>query len=133
MRYRKSATAARAAITVVAGASTTGSAVDARIVKALDFIRVRIRGPLKLADAAVAVTLSPGRFRHLFVQETGAAFRPYVLWLRLNVAIECSMAGGSWTEAAYEEGFADFMDVMRERGSVLHAIAAGPLETHQHK
>ena len=33
----------------------------------------------------------PSRFRHLFVRETGAAFRPYVLWLRLNVAIECSM------------------------------------------
>lgn len=105
--------AARSAISVLAGASTTASAVDARIVKALEFIRSRIRGSIKLADAAATATLSPSRFRHLFVQETGAAFRPYVLWLRLNVAIECSMAGGSWTEAAHEAGFADSAHLTR--------------------
>ncbi len=106
-------TAARAAISVLAGAATTGSTVDARIVKALAFIRSRIRGPIQLADAAAAAALSPSRFRHLFVQETGAAFRPYLLWLRLNVAIECSMAGGSWTEAAHEAGFADSAHLTR--------------------
>ena len=60
-----------------------------------------------------AAALSPSRFRHLFVQETGAAFRAYVLWLRLNVAIECSMAGGSWTAAAHEAGFADSAHLTR--------------------
>lgn len=66
-----------------------------------------------VADAAGAAALSPGRFRHLFVQETGTAFRAYVLWLRLNVAIECSMAGGAWTQAAHEAGFADSAHLMR--------------------
>jgi AraC family transcriptional regulator len=105
--------AAQAAIAVLAGASTTGSAVDARIGKALELIRLRIRGPIRLADAASAAALSPSRFRHLFVQETGAAFRPYVLWSRLNAAIECSMAGGSWTDAAHEAGFADSAHLTR--------------------
>jgi AraC-like DNA-binding protein len=60
-----------------------------------------------------AAALSTGRFRHLFVRETGVAFRPYVLWLRLNVAIECSMQGRSWTEAAHEAGFADSAHLSR--------------------
>ncbi len=104
---------ARAAIAVLAGSQSSGAAVDARIVKALDLIRARIRGPIRLADAAAAASLSPGRFRHLFVQETGAAFRAYVLWHRLNIAIECSMGGGSWTQAAYEAGFADSAHLTR--------------------
>ena len=104
---------ARAAVAVLAGAPVADAAVDARIAKALDLLRARIRGPLRLADAAGAAALSPGRFRHLFVQETGTAFRAYVLWLRLNVAIECSMAGGSWTEAAHEAGFADSAHLTR--------------------
>lgn len=104
---------ARAAVAVLAGSQSSGAAVDARIVKALDLIRSRIRGPVRLADAASAAALSPGRFRHLFVRETGAAFRAYVLWHRLNIAIECSMAGGSWTEAAYEAGFADSAHLTR--------------------
>lgn len=105
--------AARAAIALLAGSSSPGATVDTRVAKALDFIRARIGGPIKLADVASAAALSPGRFRHLFVQETGAAFRPYVLWLRLNVAIESSMAGGSWTEAAHEAGFADSAHLTR--------------------
>ena len=104
---------ARAAVAVLAGAPVADAAVDARIARALDLLRARIRGPVRLAEAAGAAALSPGRFRHLFVQETGTAFRAYVLWLRLNVAIECSMAGGSWTKAAHEAGFADSAHLTR--------------------
>ena len=104
---------ARAAVAVLAGLRAPGEGVDARVAKALDFIRARIRGPIRLDEVAGAAALSPGRFRHLFVEETGAAFRPYVLWLRLNVAIECAMAGRSWTEAAHEAGFADSAHLTR--------------------
>jgi AraC-like DNA-binding protein len=107
------AAAARTAIALLASTPMPGSAVDVRIAKALALIRARISGPVRLADAAGAAALSPSRFRHLFVQETGAAFRAYVLWLRLNVAIECSMAGGSWTTAAHEAGFADSAHLTR--------------------
>ena len=47
------------------------------------------------------------------MEETGAALRTYVLWLRLNIAIERSMAGGSWTDAAHDAGFADSAHLSR--------------------
>ena len=104
---------ARAGVALLASTPIPDAAVDRRIARALELIAVRIRGPITLADAAAAAALSPSRFRHLFVQETGAAFRAYVLWARLNVAIECSMAGGSWTAAAHEAGFADSAHLTR--------------------
>ena len=60
-----------------------------------------------MAEIADAVHLSPERFRHLFLKETGIRFRPYVLWLRLEVAVASYAAGNSLTEAAYVGGFAD--------------------------
>lgn len=95
------------------GTPAAARAVDARIARALEHIRSRVRAPLSLADAAAAATLSPSRFRHLFVQETGTSFRAYLLWLRINVAIEAAMAGASWTEAAHEAGFADSSHLTR--------------------
>ena len=35
--------------------------------------------------------MSASRFRHLFVAETGSSFRAYLLWLRVNLAIEAVM------------------------------------------
>jgi AraC-like DNA-binding protein len=99
--------AARAAVGLLAGAIATGDGIDARVTRAIDHIRARVQAGVALADAAAAAALSPSRFRHLFVQETGISFRAYVLWLRLNVAVEHAMAGGSWTDAAHEAGFAD--------------------------
>jgi AraC-like DNA-binding protein len=107
---------ARSAVATLAGttaAKAAGLESDVRISRALDFIRSRVRAPVSLADAAAAATLSPSRFRHLFVQETGTSFRAYLLWLRINVAIEAAMAGASWTEAAHEAGFADSSHLTR--------------------
>lgn len=86
---------------------------DARVARALAYLRAHVRAPVALADAASAATLSPSRFRHLFVQETGTSFRAYLLWLRINVAIEAAMAGASWTDAAHEAGFADSAHLSR--------------------
>lgn len=103
---------ARAAVDALAG--TAEPAVgDARVAQALAYIRRHIRAPVSLADAAGAAALSPSRFRHLFVAETGTSFRGYVLWLRINVAIDAAMAGASWTEAAHEAGFADSSHLSR--------------------
>jgi len=104
---------ARAAVALLAGTAGPVPASDARLAPALAYIRSRVRGPVSLADAAAAVALSPGRFRHLFVQQTGSSFRAYLLWLRINVAIESAMAGASWTEAAHEAGFADSSHLTR--------------------
>lgn len=97
----------RAALALLTGAFDAGERVDQRVVKAIEYVGLRVREPVALADAASAAALSPGRFRHLFVQETGTPFRSYLLWLRLNVAIEAAMAGATWTSAAHEAGFAD--------------------------
>lgn len=107
---------ARAAVADLAGidvAMTPTQSGDARVSRALDFVRSRVRTPVSLAEAAAAATLSPSRFRHLFVQETGTSFRAYLLWLRINAAIEAAMAGASWTEAAHEAGFADSSHLTR--------------------
>jgi AraC family transcriptional regulator len=95
------------------GAASPTRFVDARVARALDYIRSRVHASVSLADAAAAATLSPSRFRHLFVQETGTSFRAYLLWLRINVAIGAVMAGASWTEAAHEAGFADSSHLTR--------------------
>lgn len=88
-------------------------AVDPRILSAIEIIRSRLQGPIVQDEIAEAVFLSPSRFRHLFVEETGMAFRPYVLWLRLQKALECISAGESPANAAVAAGFSDTAHMTR--------------------
>lgn len=67
----------------------------------------RLVQAVSLSDAAKFIGLSPGRARHLFVQQTGIPFRRYLLWLRLVRAVEIYAAGAHLTEAARGAGFAD--------------------------
>ena len=62
---------------------------------------------MTLAAAAKSVDLSPGRLRHLFVEQTGLPFRTYLLWLRLTKAVAVFAGRGSLTEAAHQAGFSD--------------------------
>ena len=78
-------------------------------------------------EIAEAVFLSPSRFRHLFVEETGMAFRPYVLWLRLQRAIECHTSGENLTNAAYTAGFSDLAHMSRTFRRMF-GIAPGALD-----
>lgn len=95
------------------GAADPPPDADPRLARALAHIRARIRGPLRLPEVAAVAALSESRFRHLFVAETGCSFRAYVLWLRLNVAVEAVVAGASWTAAAHEAGFSDSAHLSR--------------------
>lgn len=81
--------------------------LDHRIKSAIDLLHERIAQPITLAGIAESVHLSPERFRHLFVEQTGVRFRPYVLWLRIGIAISTYASGASLTDAAYAGGFAD--------------------------
>ena len=81
--------------------------LDKRIERAIDLVRERLGEAVMMAEVADAVHLSPERFRHLFLQETGIRFRPYVLWLRLETAVALYAAGCSLTEASHAAGFAD--------------------------
>lgn len=105
---------AQSAVAALCGESTDmDKSLDKRLLRALDFIRSNVRQPISLANAASAAALSESHFRHLFVAETGSSFRAYLLWLRINLAIEAAMAGASWTEAAHAAGFADSAHLTR--------------------
>jgi AraC-like DNA-binding protein len=80
---------------------------DARIVKTLEWASANLDGSLGIADAAQHVGLSPDRMSHLFVEQTGLPFRTFVLWLRIQKAVDAYAHGASLTTAAYDAGFAD--------------------------
>lgn len=81
--------------------------LDRRIARAVELLRERVGESVLLADIAESVYLSPDRFRHLFIEQTGMRFRPYVLWLRIELALAEFAANRSLTEAAHAGGFAD--------------------------
>ncbi len=87
--------------------------LDARIGRAVELLRGRLDESVPLSDIAAAVNLSPDRFRHLFVEQTGIRFRPYVLWLRIELALARYVAGSSLTDAAHAAGFADSAHLSR--------------------
>lgn len=99
---------ARAVIGELAAASDAPPlAVDPRIVRAIELLHERLDQTISLATIADAVHLSPERFRHLFIAQTGIRFRPYILWLRLGHALTAYVSGASLTDASHAGGFAD--------------------------
>lgn len=102
-----------ALISRLAESSVPRRLTDPRILQVVDWVGTHLDEPLSLADAAAVAGLSEGRMRHLFVEETGIAFRPYVLWTRLNKALELGFSGASWTEAAHATNFADSAHLTR--------------------
>ena len=95
------------------GPAPSGPLADPRIIDAIAAIQARLAGPLKLSDAAAAAHLSPSRFRHLFIEQTGTVFRAYVLWLRLHLATRAAMWGRAWTAEAHAAGFTDSAHLSR--------------------
>jgi len=80
---------------------------DPRILRSVEYINANLRGTITLDQVARVSYLSPGRFRHLFVEQTGMGLRPYVLWRRFLCAWELLVTGKSVSEAAHGAGFAD--------------------------
>ena len=99
--------------------------LDKRIERAIEVLRGRLGDTVTMADIAEAVHLSPERFRHLFLKETGMRFRPYVLWLRIEVALSAYAAGRSLTEAAHAGGFADSAHLSRTFKRMFGVSAIG--------
>ena len=104
---------ARHLVDFVAGQAPAPAHIDPRITKAVEWLRDRIEQPVTLAEAAAVAHLSPSRFRHLFVTQTGVSFRAYLLWGRVSRAIVRGMAGAPWTDAAQAAGFADSAHLSR--------------------
>ena len=105
------------------------SSVDQRILRATAFIAARLGEQVTLEAVAHHVGLSAGRFRHLFVEETGISFRAYVLWTRLNRALELGFGGTSWTDAAHATNFADSAHLSRTTRR-MYGLAPSSLRQH---
>jgi AraC family transcriptional regulator len=105
--------AAQEVLADLAGAVGIAPSTDPRVLKAIAEIERRLDRSLTLGEIAQLVDLSPSRFRHVFVAETGLPFRTYVLWLRLQSALERALAGASWTEAAHSANFSDSAHLTR--------------------
>ena len=105
--------AARRLVHALAGGVDPSVASDERILRAIAHIRAHLDQPLTLDEVADVACLSPSRFRHLFVEETGMAFRPYVLWRRFMKVWELLARGESLSAAAHAAGFADAAHLSR--------------------
>jgi AraC-like DNA-binding protein len=79
-------------------------AADPRVARIIAALQEGHRGRETLAALA---HLSPTRFSHWFVEQTGVPLRSYVKWLRLTQSLQHLARGGRLTEAAHAAGFAD--------------------------
>jgi AraC-like DNA-binding protein len=104
---------AKQAIARLSGMTGKAAPTDRRVVAAIAYIRDHIGEPISLAALAAEVGLSPGRFRHLFAVETGVSCKAFVLWERLNKALDLGFGGSTWTEAAHAANFADSAHLTR--------------------
>lgn len=86
---------------------------DPRVLRAIEQVRTRVGETLTLEELAAAVHLSPSRFRHLFVEQTGMPMRTYQLWRRLLRVWEFLMQGENLAGAAHAAGFADSAHLSR--------------------
>jgi transcriptional regulator GlxA family with amidase domain len=104
---------ARGTINQLSGAAPRAEPTDARILRAITHVRDHIEEPVTLAALARTAGLSPSRFRHLFVSQTGVSTKAFILWERLNRALELGFSGTPWTEAAHAANFADSAHLTR--------------------
>lgn len=105
--------AAREVVHILTAGTEPRRVVDPRILQAIELLSERLHRPIKQDEIAEAVFLSPSRFRHLWVVETGMPFRPYVLWMRLQRVLADWMNDESLTNAAHAAGFSDLAHMSR--------------------
>ena len=116
---RDVADAGRRVVQALTGGTPPSVASDERILRAVAYIKAHLDRPLTLDEVASEACLSPSRFRHLFVEETGMGLRPYLLWRRFLHVWELLMAGASLSSAAHAAGFADAAHLSRTSRSTF--------------
>jgi AraC-like DNA-binding protein len=105
--------AARSVIRKLTGGVESTVVTDERILRVTAYIRSHLGQDISLDDVAEVACLSPSRFRHLFVEETGMGLRPYILWRRFLHVWELLGSGTSLSGAAHAAGFADAAHLTR--------------------
>lgn len=71
------------------------------------------RRAINIAELAAQAHLSASRFAHLFRAESGLSLSRYVIWMRLQLALQAVAAGEKLTAAAHGAGFADAAHLSR--------------------
>ena len=79
--------------------------MDERVEAALKYVRSNLSEPLTCSDVAKHVSLSEGRFSHLFKEQAGMTFAAYLIYQRVMKTYVEIINGKSITEAAIEAGF----------------------------
>jgi AraC-like DNA-binding protein len=74
---------------------------------------IETRDDFSLEEMARIAGLSASRFMHVFTASVGVPLRPYILWLRLQVACGEMIRGTSIAGAAQRAGFADAAHLSR--------------------
>lgn len=87
--------------------------LDERIARALAYVRSHDPRGLTQEQVARAVFLSPSRFAHLFTEQVGLPFRRYLLWRKVNRAMDAFGRGRNLSESAHVAGFADSAHLTR--------------------
>lgn len=105
--------AARRVVQGLTGELDPAVVSDERILRAVAWINANLSTPLTLKQVAAVAHLSPGRFRHLFAEQTGSGLRQYILWRRFVRVWEHTMRGDSLSAAAHAAGFADSAHLTR--------------------
>jgi len=105
--------AARQVVLELTKGAVPSTASDPRVLRAVSYINSHLDAPLTLEEVAAEAFLSPSRFRHLFVEQTGMALRPYILWRRFLLVWQLLMRGETLSAAAHSAGFADAAHLTR--------------------
>ena len=100
-------------VTSLSAGAPPSRPLDARVARAIEFMRGAETPRLSLEDVADTVFLSPSRFAHLFAESVGLPFRRYLLWRKLSRAMLAVGRGASLSQAAHEGGFADSAHMTR--------------------
>ena len=96
-----------------------GVAIDPRIQKLLTELDQCLHGEClkpanwRASQVASQLALSESRFLHLFSEQLGIAWRPYLLWRRMLCAVQALNNKVSATEAAHLAGFSDSAHLSR--------------------
>jgi AraC-like DNA-binding protein len=100
-------------------AGTSNNISDKRIQKLLASLNSCLPGDClkpaswRASEVAEGLSLSEGRFLHLFSEQMGIPWRPYLLWHRVICAINAMTKGSSATDAAHMAGFSDSAHLSR--------------------
>ncbi len=108
--------------------------MDKRIGRALAYLRSCDPRGLTQEDVARQVFLSPSRFGHLFTEEVGLPFRRYLLWRKLNRAMDAFGRGANLSTAAHAAGFSDSAHLTRtfnQMFGIPPTIMIGGAEFHE--